>query len=81
MTTQDQLREDAEQFEREDARLTSLIEEAEERIVELRRKRDDVRFHRAEARLTADFLDRQGWRVERDAAGVITVSVDPAVPA
>jgi hypothetical protein len=81
MTVQYVLREDAAAFERADERLTSEIEEAEAHIVELRRNRDEVRLHRAEVLAAAQFLDSARFEVERDSAGVVTVSVDPKIAA
>lgn len=77
MGTTWRLREDAAELERHADRLTARIEDTEREIVDLRRQRDDARFHRAEALAAADLLDNMGFRVERDAAGVVTVSVDP----
>lgn len=77
MSVADMLRGDAEALETEDKYLTDEIEKTERRIVDLRRRRDDGRFRRADLLATADFLDRNGWRVERDPAGMVTVHVDP----
>lgn len=71
------LQEDAAEMERAADRLTRDIEDAEARIVELRRKRDEVRFHRAEALAAANVLDNIGFRVDRDPSGIVTVYVDP----
>jgi hypothetical protein len=77
MTTVYRLREEAEELGRLDDRLTGEIEDTEKRIVDLRRRRDDARFHRAEALAAANLLDGMGFRVERDDRGNVTVSVDP----
>jgi hypothetical protein len=77
MSTAYRLREDAEELARLDERLTGEIEDTERRIVDLRRRRDDARFHRAEAMAAANLLDSMGFRVERDDRGNVTVSVDP----
>lgn len=71
------LREEAAQLDRDIERLTGEIEDLEKRIVNAREKRDTFRFHRAELNIAADFLDNSGFRVERDATGTVTVSVDP----
>lgn len=71
----DRLREDAEALGQVADRLTSDIEDAEKRIVELRQLRDDARFRRGEAMAAAHLLDSMGFRVERDASGNLTVSV------
>ena len=79
MSVLDMLRGDADALDAEEKWLTESIEGTERRIVELRAKRDDVRFRRAELRATAEFLHNSGWRVERDTAtGGVTVSVDKA---
>lgn len=79
MSAQFVLREDAAELDRADERITAEIEDTEKKIVDLRRKRDDLRFHRAEMLAAATALDGVGFRVERDAYGVVTVSVNPAV--
>ena len=70
------LREDAAQMERDIDNLTARIEEAEAQIVNLRRRRDEVRFYRAETLAAANVLDNIGFHVEKDAAGQVTVSLD-----
>lgn len=77
MTVQYVLREDAAELDRRDEELTGRIEDAEKKIVDLRRQRDDARFHRAEMLAAAQALDSLGFTVERNDAGIITVSVDP----
>lgn len=76
MTAQYRLREDAAELDRADERLTGEIEDTEKRIVELRRKRGEVRFHRAEMLAAAQALDGIGFKVELT-DGLVTVSVDP----
>jgi hypothetical protein len=76
MTAQFLLREEAAELDRAEERLTVEIEDLEKKIVAAREKRDRFRFHRAELRIAADFLDNNGFQVERDPAGVITVSID-----
>lgn len=71
------LGEDVAEMDRQIERLTGTIEELEARIVETRRKRDDVRFHRVEALAAINALESIGFRVERDTDGLVTVSVDP----
>lgn len=58
-------------------RLTADIEAVEERIVKLRQERDDARFRRAELLAAASVLANVGFHVDRDAAGVPVVHVDP----
>jgi uncharacterized membrane protein YgaE (UPF0421/DUF939 family) len=76
MTAQYVLREDAAELDRSIERLTSEIEDLEKKIVAAREKRETFRFHLAELRIAADFLDNNGFRVERDPTGVVTVSID-----
>lgn len=79
MSAADRLREDAVNLERQVSSLTYQIEDAERDIVDLRQRRDEARLHLAEARAAADFLDNTGFTVERNAAGSVTVSVDPSL--
>jgi hypothetical protein len=76
MGVQDVLREDAAAIDEDIDSLTVRIEATERQIVELRRKRDNARFHRAEVIAAAQALDGMGFRVERDEAGIVTVSID-----
>lgn len=73
------LREEAAEIERSIERLTGDIEDTEKRIVELRAKREKLRFHRAEMMVAADFLDNSGFEVEQDAAGIVTVKLGEAM--
>jgi hypothetical protein len=79
VTAQYILREDAAELDRRDAELTAQIEDTERRIVALRRKRDDGRFHRAELLAAANVLDNLGFRVERMDGGAPVVHVDQPV--
>lgn len=77
MSAQFLLREEAAELDRSIERLTGDIEDLEKKIVAAREKRETHRFHRAEMRIAADYLDNTGFRVERDAVGQIVVHVDP----
>lgn len=76
MTAAYWLREQAAEMDRADERLTRDIEDAEKRIVDLRRQRDEVRLSRVDALAAANALDNIGFRVDQDAFGVVTVHVD-----
>lgn len=76
MSAQYLLLEEAAELDRSDARLTTQIEDLERRLVDARRQRDDVRFHRAECLAAAQALDGIGVRVDRDEAGLVTVAID-----
>jgi hypothetical protein len=76
MSAQFLLREEAAELDRAEERLTGEIEDLEKKIVAAREKRETFRFHRAELRIAADYLDNSGFRVELDPAGVVTVSID-----
>ena len=78
MSIQDVLREDAAERERHAENLTSRIEDSEAKIVDLRRQRDTARFQRTELLAAATVLDGNGFRVERDPDGIVTVRVDPS---
>jgi hypothetical protein len=69
------LREEAAEIDRSIERLTREIEDLESDIVKAREKRETLRFHRAEMNIAADFLDNNGFKVERDAFGGVTVSI------
>ena len=79
MSIQNVLREDAAELDRQEESLTGRIEEAEAKIVDLRRQRDTLRFHRAELIAAAQVLDGVGFRVEREP--VLTVHLDKHIAA
>jgi hypothetical protein len=77
MSVQDMLRGDAADLDREAEYVSGEIEALEAKIVKARERRDDLRFRRGSMLAAAQLLDSHGFKVERDPAGVVTVSVDP----
>lgn len=76
MTVQYFLREEAAELDRAIERVNDDIEDAEKRIVELRARRDTLRFHRSEMWAAASFLDNAGFEVEQGPGPGVTVRVN-----